>query len=85
MIYGGRPIGFLAAWLAAGLRDDIRTKADHKALLRDGAPELASQDLRMHHRNALSLLPGGELIQSFERQRCDGEPVEPETLRGLLG
>ena len=84
MVYGGRPIGLLGAWLAAGLRDDIRTKADHKAMLRDGAFQLASQELRMHHRNVISLLPGGEQLHTFERRRCDGEPLEAETLRGLL-
>lgn len=66
----GRPLGFLAAWLAAGL--DAPTKAVHWA-----ASGVAKSN-RQAARSALRAAPGGDALLSLERVRREGEDSEPD-------
>lgn len=75
---GGRPIGFLAAWLSAG--QDCATKEGHWKRER--------LERRHAERSALRRLiaetPDGVRLLSYERPQAPGEDAEPADLRGLL-
>lgn len=74
----GRPVGFLAAWLASG--EGLATKEEHwraSCLAPSHAERLA---LRQAIRDSGD---AGKLILSCERPLADGEPEEPLTLEGL--
>ena len=73
---GGRPIGFLAAWLSAG--ENCATKAEHWVRLDNGHAD------RLALRQQIAQTPEGVRLMSFERPLADGEEVEPLDLRGLL-
>lgn len=70
----GRPVGFLAAWLAAG--EGVATKAEHWQLM--DQPLERRQELRA----ALQASQGGAVLAGCERERADGEPEEPPLLAG---
>eukprot|EP00971_Amphidinium_carterae_P193204 3834352-Amphidinium_carterae.1 len=75
---GGRPLGFLMAWLKAshtGTREDHWNKSKWK---------LWTPAYRLECRNELAALPGGTELLSLERERAGEEPVEPTGLIGLL-
>lgn len=75
---GGRPVGFLAAWLSAGA--DCATKADH------WQPERLRnvQADRLALRQRIAETPEGARLLTYERAQSAGEEVEPSDLRGLL-
>lgn len=77
---GGRPIGFLVAWLAAG--ETMGTKAEHwsPAALRQDAGARAAM-----RRAVAESGVAGRLLLSCERPAVDGEPAEPPTLHGYAG
>lgn len=78
MPIGGRPVGFLAAWLARG--EGCSDKTEH------WSPDamINSQEFRAQQRALIANTPGGRLLLSFERPAAPGEPDEPETLRGYV-
>lgn len=75
---GGRPVGFLAAWLGSG--EACADKQEH------WRPEmfLASQERRAHLRSMIAATADGRRLLSFERERGDGEPEELATLHGYV-
>lgn len=75
---GGRPVGFLAAWL--GHACQCASKEEHWSQRRFENP--ASERLAL--RKEIEKLPSGRLLLSFERPLAPGEPPEPESLAGLL-
>lgn len=75
---GGRPVGFLAAWL--GHAEACAGKEQHW----DPACFANSVETRADLRQRLARLESGRLLMSFERPRVPGEPEEPEDLAGLL-
>lgn len=77
---GGRPVGFLAAWLSHG--EQLATKADHWAGDAVARPLAERQSLRTQIAESGQ---SGRLLLSFEREQSPGEPAEPETLEGLAG
>ena len=77
---GGRPLGFLAAWLHAGL--DCPSKAAH---WHADAFQSLSYERRCAARAALMLQPNCEVLLAAEREQMDGESEEPENLDGLWG
>jgi hypothetical protein len=76
---GGRPVGFLMAWLAAGV--DLATKEEHwhRALFAS-----LDQGFRMLGRMEASHCETGALLLSYERELAHGEDEEAPTLDGLL-
>lgn len=71
---GGRPVGFLAAWLAHG--EHLGSKADH---WERAAMESTRQE-RLELRQRLGDIPSGRLLLSFERTLHEGEPEEHDDL-----
>ena len=82
--YGGRPLGFLAAWLAVGSDPGI---GDQKAHCGRECMQSLEHGERQWYRRALEAMPGAVDLLSEEREKQDelGEESEPETLDGLLG
>ena len=74
---GGRPCGFLAAWLELSCTAD---KAQH------WSPEVmhTSREARRSAREALKATDAGRLLLSYERPRAVDETSEPDTLEGLI-
>jgi hypothetical protein len=70
----GRPAGLIWAWMDAA--DTCSTKAEHAALLSTLKDDLGR---RVAARNALSALPGSELLLRGEAQPED--PARPEPIR----
>lgn len=75
---GGRPVGFLAAWLARGVH--CSTKEEHWAP--DNLQQ--SQEVRATIRDQIRQTDGGVALLQWERPRGPEEPDEPTTLEGLL-
>lgn len=75
---GGRPVGFLVAWLSHS--EQCATKADHWSPERLDNP-LA---LRAALRDRIAATPSGRHLLSFERPLVPGETAEPEELDGYL-
>ncbi len=75
---GGRPVGFMAAWLARG--HTARNKAAHweRSMFENSAAD------RAEARRLIAESEAGRLLLSMERPRGQGEPEEPESLEGLL-
>lgn len=73
---GGRPVGFLAAWLKAG--EHVASKEEHWLLFDNPVAE------RMALRRELSETEAGRMLASRERPRDEGEPEEPLSLEGYL-
>lgn len=75
---GGRPVGFLAAWLGNG--EACADKQEH------WRPEmlLSAHERRARLRSMIASTAEGRRLLSFERERAAGEPEEPETLQGYL-
>eukprot|EP00971_Amphidinium_carterae_P126601 2508399-Amphidinium_carterae.3 len=73
---GGRPCGFMAAWLS-----DTRwsTKAEHKL---SSTLHSYSQATRLSARRDLGMSEAGQHLLSLERTKADAESSEPETLDG---
>eukprot|EP00971_Amphidinium_carterae_P262010 5197117-Amphidinium_carterae.2 len=73
---GGRPVGFLAAWLS-----DVEpnTKEEHKNLARLCGYTLASRTAARDH---VASLPDGTQLLSYERKQEAKEPAEPNELDG---
>lgn len=74
---GGRPLGFLAAWLAKG---DAASKEEHWSDVCIRPSLAARQAGREFVRSALH----GEALMARERPAVPGEPPEPPTLDGLI-
>ena len=77
---GGRPCGWMAAWLSAGVA--LNTREEHRSSDVENIP----YDLRALGRTILQLEPAGADLLLRERQ-CHkdlGEESEPETLDGLI-
>jgi hypothetical protein len=74
----GRPVGFLATWLA---HHSVGTKAEHWCKI---AMQQYTHAERLEHRMKVLQQPAGRALCSFERERQPGENIEPETLKGLL-
>eukprot|EP00971_Amphidinium_carterae_P337826 6474869-Amphidinium_carterae.1 len=74
---GGRPLGFLAAWLEL----HCESKLEHRDL-----PTLAnlSHEQRSACRDALAMAEGGAELLRFEREKLPEEPEEPLLLDGYL-
>lgn len=75
---GGRPVGFLAAWLGEGA--DAPDKATHWLPEKFSTPHAA----RLALRRQIAATPDGRRLLSFERPAAEGEGDEPETLDGVL-
>eukprot|EP00971_Amphidinium_carterae_P110995 2198362-Amphidinium_carterae.3 len=77
---GGRPLGYLMAWLQLG--QHVPDKASHwnKTLL----TERLTVAERQRCRDELALLERGQLLLAVERQIAEGEPAEACSLEGLL-
>lgn len=73
---GGRPVGFLAAWLHKGSTCD--TKEGHWAAFH--SPE----ELRLQFRSEIAATLAGAALLACERPRVAGEPDEPPTLEGYM-
>lgn len=73
---GGRPVGFLAAWLAAG--ETTGSKAEHWGQLHQPL------ERRVELRRLVGETPDGRFLLSFEREPEAGEPAEPRTLSGYV-
>lgn len=76
-VVGGRPCGFLAAWLAQG--PGVATKAAH------WAPELLARPLEERASVREQIRTSGEagpMLLGAERPQEAGEPAEPVTLQG---
>lgn len=73
---GGRPLGFLGAWLGAG--EACATKTDH--WLQFDRP----LDERTLVRQRMLEVASGKTLASHERPREVGEPEEPESLAGYM-
>lgn len=76
---GGRPVGFLAAWLGAG--EQLPTKADH------WAPAVFRQDAETRSRVRQQIAASGEsgrVLLSCERPLAEGEPDEPAGLEAYF-
>jgi hypothetical protein len=67
----GRPLGLLAAWLAAA--DFTETMEDHKS-----AVAFLSKQERSDARQQLMELPSGQRLAELERPRKPGEGPEPD-------
>lgn len=77
---GGRPLGFLVAWLACAA--ETATKEEHWSFR---MLPLMSQAVRVASRLHLqSEVEGGREMAAFERPLADDEPEEPETLHGYI-
>lgn len=73
---GGRPVGFLAAWLSAG--QDVATKEEHWQLFNSSVAD------RLNFRREISKVESGRLLLSRERPCEAGEPEEPVSLDGYI-
>lgn len=73
---GGRPIGFLCAWLARG--QELARKEDHWQPAVFETP----QEERAHWRSMAARLESGRSLLDQERPAVEGEPAEPATLEG---
>lgn len=75
---GGRPVGFLAAWLSHS--GECESKADH------WRPDRlkGSHELRLSLRNQIAQTPAGRVLLSCERPLIEGEGPEPPSLDGLV-
>jgi len=78
IVRGGRPCGFLLAWLQSA---GVAAKEEHWA----PANLETSLDARLAARLELEETPEGREFLSHERPQVGDEPAEPETLQGLLG
>lgn len=78
MTQGGRPVGFMLSWLAAG--QGLPSKAAH------WAPEVLAQPLgaRAAMRRLAATTPSGRTLLSCERPAAEGEAPEPEDLRAYM-
>lgn len=74
---GGRPVGFLAAWLARG--ELLATKEDHWAAGVFEIPQHEREAVRTAIRDCGA---SGQTLLSCERGPAAGEPAEPPTLEG---
>ncbi len=72
-----RPVGFLAAWLDAGLKADVTSKEGHLPM--DLQLRL-SLDWRVGQRALAKADPTGSTILAYEREILDGEQSEPESV-----
>lgn len=75
---GGRPVGFLAAWLAAG--EGCPSKAAHWEATAIERPLAERAALRAQ---IAACGPSGRTLLDCERPQEPGEPAEPESLEGL--
>lgn len=71
----GRPLGLMAAWLAAGISGMCSSKEDHDACI-----VFLHLEERAASRQELLLSPNGAALASCERERRRGEPEEPTEL-----
>lgn len=71
---GGRPVGFLAAWLSHS--ETTQTKEEHWAAFDN------SHEQRLDLRREIARTQGGAHLLTFERPLVDGESEEPRTLEG---
>lgn len=78
-VEGGRPVGFLAAWLAAG--EGLSSKDEHWAPSVLARPLGERADFR---RQIAESGEAGRTLLGFERPCEAGEPAEPEGLAGYL-
>ena len=69
---GGRPIGFMTYWLSLGRYTDERD--DHWAAV---AEIEADHSGRQEQRDAVMLLPDGQLLSTKELPPRTGDPSEP--------
>lgn len=76
---GGRPVGFLSAWLAAG--EEAPTKEDHWREVCLQRSLQARQELRA---TIAGCGESGTLLLSCERPLAANEPPEPPTLEGYI-
>lgn len=76
---GGRPVGFLAAWLGAG--PGAPSKAEHWAQSALDRPLAERQRLR----SDMATMGSGRTLLDNERPAEEGEPAEPEDLRPYIG
>lgn len=72
----GRPLGFLAAWLARG--EHVTTKTEHWSEFG------TSHEERVACRALFSGTPSGRLLLSREREAGPGEPAELASLDGYM-
>lgn len=72
----GRPVGFLAAWLARA--EEAATKAEHWAMFDNPL------EARAGLREQIARTEAGTALQRCERAPAAGEPLEPPTLDGYL-
>lgn len=75
---GGRPLGFLCAWLSESHQPDKAAHWNFHAL------ESLGHEDRLVHRTMLWAAEGGPELVSFERDLAAGEAEEPLTLDGYL-
>ena len=74
---GGRPLGFMAAWLQ--LNEHLHTTTgDEKAKHWEKEAFQLDLETRQRCREALRAAPGGSDLLTFERPRWADEPEEPE-------
>lgn len=73
---GGRPVGFLAAWLAAG--EGVGSKPEHWQLFETSA------EVRLQSRRRVAEVASGRTLLGRERPLEPGEPEEPTSLAGYL-
>lgn len=73
----GRPVGFLAAWLAKG---GVSSKEEH------WSPDVLQSSLQARRaaRRLVMSLPNGPELLLLERPKADGEASEPENLDGYM-
>ena len=76
--FGGRPVGFLAAWLGRG--EHCEDKTEHWLPM----SFLAPHEVRAELRAAVVGTPSGVRLLSFERPLEEGESAEPLTLDGYV-
>jgi hypothetical protein len=76
-VCGGRPVGFLATWLA---HHGVATKSEHW----DKTAMQYTHAERLEHRMQVVASAAGATLCSFERELEEGEGLEPDTLKGLL-
>lgn len=73
---GGRPVGFLAAWLRAG--EALGTKEEHWLVFQQ------SQEQRAALRASVGATVAGAVLLEHERPVAAGEPQEPPSCEGYL-